>query len=334
VLKDVLMADQILDWLERAHHPGDIYELLGRQRFDPNVAALRTAVSEATREILPYQGHSDSSKAQRAMRLLTDLGGADTVLADADRIKKHDLQILDYLFDEYSADNGPDPQKWDHKQLRQWLAKTWDVHPDSLAKVVEQLCPPSADAAQSTPGGQPGNRQARGRGTGRKSKSGKKRGRRNVDQMFEEIGVQPRSGRPPRSGGGRRQAAAADRSSRRRPSSQTPVLAYAVGGGGVLLLIVAFVMFWPRGDRTGECVLIVDPVEAKVKVDREDVTTSGSGERRSVVIADAEAVKADETVLITVESKGYHPREIRWTPKVGQSSEIKVQLFRDFDDKK
>jgi len=327
------MADQILEWLERAHHPGDIYELLGRRRFDPNVVSLQSAVSEATREILPYQGHSDSAKAQRAMRLLTDLGGADTVLADAERVKKHDLQILDYLFDEYAAEHGPDPQKWDQKHLRQWLMKAWDVHPDSLAKVVEQLCPPAADSAQTAQGRQPGNRQARGRGTARKSKAGKHRGRRNVDQMFEELGVQPGSGRPPRTEG-RRQPAAAGRSSRRRSTSQIPLLAYGVGGGGLLLLIGAAVMFWPRGDRAGECVLIVDPVEAEVKVDREDVTTGGSGERRTVVIADAEAVKGDERVLISVKSKGYHPREIRWKPEVGQSSEIKVQLYRDFGDKK
>ncbi|MEO1995403.1 MAG: hypothetical protein ABGZ17_09020 [Planctomycetaceae bacterium] len=324
------MADQILEWLERAHHPGDIYELLGKRRFDPNVAALQTAVSEATREILPYQGHSDSAKAQRAMRLLTDLGGADTVLADAEKVKKHDVQILDYLFDEYASEHGQDTQKWDQTQLRNWLTKSWDVHPDSLDKVLEQLCPAAADGPKKgqAPQARKGRRSVQ---TGRKKNSGGKRRRRNVDQMFDGIGVE--SGAPRTSGRGRSARGGRSQSARRRSTSQTPLLAYAVFGAGFLALIIAAVMFWPRGDRSGECVLIVDPVDAKVKVERKDVVVRADGDRRAVVISDAEAVAENEPVVISIESQGYHPREIRWTPQTGQSSEIKVQLYRDFGEK-
>jgi hypothetical protein len=329
VLKGVVMADQILEWLERAHHPGDIYELLGKRRFDPNVAALQTAVSNATREILPYQGHSDSAKAQRAMRLLTDLGGADTVLADAEKVKKHDVQILDYLFDEFAAEYGQDTQKWDQNRLRIWLTKSWDVHPDALDKVLEQLCPTAADEPKK--GQAP---QARGRSqTGRKKKSGGKRRRRNVDQIFDGIGAESGAPRPQRAGGrGRPVKGGKSPSVRRRSTSQTPLLAYSVLGAGFLALIIAAVMFWPRGDRSGECILIVDPVDAKVKVERKDVVVRADGDRRAVVISDAEAVAENEPVVISVESPGYHPREIRWTPQTGQSSEIKVQLYRDFGD--
>ena len=328
------MADQILEWLERAHHPGDIYELLGKQRFDPNVAGLQSAVANATREIMPYQGHSDSGKAQRAMRLLTDLGGADTVLADPEKLKKHDVQILDYLFDEYAADHGQDPQKWDQKQLTTWLKKSWDVHLDSLQNVVEQLCPATPEASNTGATSQSGRKQSgpqqRRRQAGRKRKSGGRR-QRDDGPMFEDAGMESRS--TARRQGGRRPQTGTRRSGRKRASNQTPLLAYTIAGCGILTVMIAAFIFWPKGDRSGECVLIVDPPEAKVKVDREDVTVRSKDDRRSVVISNAEVVKENEPVVISIESQGYHPREIRWTPQVGQSSEIKVQLYRDFDDK-
>lgn len=151
------VSGQIAEWLERDREPLDIYELLGKKRLDPDMDGLKAAISEATREILPYQSHADPKIAQRAMRLLTDLGGADLVVADPEKIEQHNRQVLDMLFDEYAAEHGDDVAAWDWNDLKRWLLRDKIVHPLTIEDTLAALCPRAqlrvvrpADAAASS----------------------------------------------------------------------------------------------------------------------------------------------------------------------------------------
>lgn len=135
------MAESILDWLDAEEGAQDIYSLLGHSRFDPDQKGIKASISKATRELLPYQSHNNNNVAQRAMRLLTELGGAEIVVGDDEKLREHHKQIVDMLYDDYAAINGDDVEKWNRDDVRNWLRKEAAVHKASVDSTLEMLCP-------------------------------------------------------------------------------------------------------------------------------------------------------------------------------------------------
>lgn len=132
----------ILSWLQRDGWPADFYDLLGRQRFDPDADAMREQVNAAAREIFPFQTHADPQTAARAMRLLTEfLGHAAGVLANDEKLTAEEDRIHDELRAQFAARHGDEPGKWDRTQLKSWLQREANVHPDNLESTLESLLP-------------------------------------------------------------------------------------------------------------------------------------------------------------------------------------------------
>lgn len=135
------MAESILDWLDAEEGAQDIYSLLGHSRFDPDQKGIKASINKATRELLPYQSHNNNAVAQRAMRLLTELGGAEIVVGDDEKLREHHKQIVDMLYDDYAAQNGDDVEQWNRDDVRKWLQKDAAVHKASVDSTLEMLCP-------------------------------------------------------------------------------------------------------------------------------------------------------------------------------------------------
>ena len=142
------MADSILDWLDAEEGPQDIYDLLGFSRFDPDRSRIQDSVRQATRDLLPYQSHNNNKVAQKAMQLLTELGGAEIVISDQDKLKEHDQQVVDLLYDQYVEQHGENVDSWDRDSLRDWLSEQGRIHTSAINGTLEILCPAPVDAEE------------------------------------------------------------------------------------------------------------------------------------------------------------------------------------------
>ena len=129
-------------WLEADRLPADLYELLGRRRFDPDQSALLAATRAAHRELLPYQNHPDAAKARRALALLIELGRAEDVLTHANKMRAYHEQLLDRLREAYGRLPGPAEDVWTLAHLQGWLSGVAGVHPQAVAAVAQSLLPP------------------------------------------------------------------------------------------------------------------------------------------------------------------------------------------------
>ncbi len=135
------MAMSIRDWLEKDRQPADLYELLGRPRFDPDREQLLAAVRAAYAELLIYQNHEDRDVAQRAVELLKELGRAEGVLHDPAKLRAHHEAILNRLCEAYAREKG-DQGEWSLGRLRSWLWREQSVHLEYLERVGVALLSP------------------------------------------------------------------------------------------------------------------------------------------------------------------------------------------------
>ena len=128
----------IKDWLEHDRQPADMYELLGRPRFDPDHQQLLAVVRSAYAELLPYQNHADANVAERAIELQRELGHAEDILSSPKRLREHHEGILGRLREEYAKVKGGG-EDWHRPRLQSWLRQEQSVHPeqsDSLARML------------------------------------------------------------------------------------------------------------------------------------------------------------------------------------------------------
>src|SRR5947209_19307191 len=100
------MTADITQWLRTESLPRNVYELLGRPPLDPDRDAMLAALRAANRELLDYQGHSESSVADRALVLLEELGKARAVLEDPAKLTAHNERVLHGLREHYSEGRG------------------------------------------------------------------------------------------------------------------------------------------------------------------------------------------------------------------------------------
>lgn len=139
----------ILSWLDRDDWPGDVYELLGRKRFDPDMAGMCDEVTAGAREVLPYQSHADSAKAMRAMRLLTEfVGKAADVFSSAEKVGEENDRLYHDIRNRWIADNGENASNWKRDALVMWLSEDANVHDKSVDEIADVL--PKEDQESAT----------------------------------------------------------------------------------------------------------------------------------------------------------------------------------------
>jgi len=132
------VSARIRDWLETERQPADVYELLGRLRFDPDRQQLLAAVRSAYAELLPYQNHADPRIARRAIQLQRELGNAENILSNADKLQAHHQAILTDLREAYvkTKAGGED---WSRQRLQSWLNQEQRVHAIRVEPVARVL---------------------------------------------------------------------------------------------------------------------------------------------------------------------------------------------------
>lgn len=136
----------VLVWLERDQAPAHLYNLLGRNLFDPDHEALRAAITAANKELWPYQNHADTALAKRAMRLLAELGKAAAILDHPERLAKYEREVIATLRAEYAASHGPRANGWDAANLGEWL-QTKGIAPERFKDVFREMCAPELEAS-------------------------------------------------------------------------------------------------------------------------------------------------------------------------------------------
>jgi hypothetical protein len=133
--------------LHEGVEPGDLYELLGRPRFDPDVAELNAALRAVNREILPYQNHADPQVVQRATRLLWELGRIEALLQEPDQLRAAHQEIVDQLRRDFEQVNETDRKTWTDAQIGHWLLANCCVHPARVAAVAALLLSESTNVS-------------------------------------------------------------------------------------------------------------------------------------------------------------------------------------------
>ena len=130
------LAVTIVHWLYENREPSDLYELLGRLRFDPRRGDLLAGVRAMYGELLPYQNHKNPQVVQRAVELQRLLGHAEDTLSDAGKLRAHHEAILESLRRAYARAGGAPGLCGNH--LLEWL-RLQSVHPERLQVVAGLL---------------------------------------------------------------------------------------------------------------------------------------------------------------------------------------------------
>ncbi len=135
------MQHSVVRWLAAEQPPAHLYELLGVRLFDPDVAALRAAISAGARELLPYQNHKDAQTARKAMDVLKMLGGADNVVSHEDKLNEYIHELYSALEGEYAQSHGTEATRWNRGAFTEWLVSEHNVHRGGADDVIDAFCP-------------------------------------------------------------------------------------------------------------------------------------------------------------------------------------------------
>ena len=134
------MSTTIQDWLETERQPADVYELLGRLRFDPDRQQLLAAVRSAYAELLPYQNHADPKIAQRAIELQRELGNAESILSNPDKLRALHKTIVNNVRKAYAKAKGGG-EDWSRQRLQLWLSQEQRVNATRAEMIASFLLP-------------------------------------------------------------------------------------------------------------------------------------------------------------------------------------------------
>ncbi len=135
----------IRDWLKTERQPADLYDLLGRRRFDPHREELLEGVRTAYADLLPYQNHADPQVAARAVKLQRELGRAEDILSDPQKIEAHHGKIVASFREAYGAICGDPSVPWSLDGVQEWLEAEGNVVPDQLPAVAEAVLKAQGD---------------------------------------------------------------------------------------------------------------------------------------------------------------------------------------------
>ncbi|HEX8203504.1 MAG TPA: hypothetical protein VF590_23715, partial [Isosphaeraceae bacterium] len=137
------MDQPLPDWIAAARLPGDLYELLGRPRFDPDTDGLQELMTVAYRRWRPYRNHPRPDLARRADDLLRQLGRARVVFGDPAKHAAYDRELVR---SSTAGDHRPSSPAAPTR-----LTGALGVPPDRLESLLTALRPP--DPADAAPAG-------------------------------------------------------------------------------------------------------------------------------------------------------------------------------------
>jgi tetratricopeptide (TPR) repeat protein len=336
------MGTSIRFWVESNRRPGDLYELLGRLRFDPDIHELRDAVRAAYAELLLYQNHSDPHIAQRVNELQRELGAAEAVLSDPVKLHECETDLLVILTAMFAEAKAASKEDWSLPRLRLWLNRQQRVHPERVETIAEAVL---LRAGQESASGHMELEEDRGLGLADPGDSSDSEPAKNLPKIQPDAVAPPeipKRGRAPAaamigilaSGKRDRSTAVADaaflRSRNRqgrnvlRRSLWITAAVLLVGGlGGIGWLIVSR---WPAGRQEtppAVCRLTIEPTDACVEVLGQEVSIVGRGRERSVIIPHPNA--ATKLVLIAT-MDGYQPEKRELSPSPGTEQDIRIRM--------
>jgi len=127
------------DWLEEEREPADVYQLLGRLRFDPDREGMIVDVQSGYLELSAYERHVDPRLVRRAARLKKLLTYAEEILATPDRLSAYCEVLERRLREAYLEAAHQTDTPWAADQLLGWLEREQWVHPYVLTNVARLL---------------------------------------------------------------------------------------------------------------------------------------------------------------------------------------------------
>ncbi len=127
------------DWLEDDREPADVYQLLGRLRFDPDREGMIADVQCGYLELSVYERHVDPRLVRRAARLKKLLTYAEEILATPDRLSAYCEVLERRLREAYLEAAQQKKTPWAADQLLGWLEREQWVHPYVLTNVARVL---------------------------------------------------------------------------------------------------------------------------------------------------------------------------------------------------
>ncbi|NQT15868.1 MAG: hypothetical protein HQ582_24140 [Planctomycetes bacterium] len=212
------MKTGIQDWLNRDARPADLYELLGRERFDPDRQGLLAAVRAAYAELHPFENHKDPKVARRAVELLGELGRAEDVFSDSEKLRAYHESILGGFPETQAVEPVAEEEPTEAFQLQE--REPVETGPDPMLEPVDGP-PPRAPSAEPQATELP-----------------------DVLLPLPETGPKRQSrGRRPRRKPGRGPQGAFAKLAGGRPRWQWALVIAAAGLAWVLLLFAVWVMF-------------------------------------------------------------------------------------------
>lgn len=322
---------EIIDWLETEDQPRDLYHLLCAKRFDPDTAGLRQAISKVSRDLLPYQGHANPEVAKSAMRLLTELGGADMILGNDEKLRDHNCHVAEMLLDDFLDHKQIEIDDVKRKEFASWLVSNAGVHPDAVKTVIQDWLQESLPkpAPKTAP-----RATAQKKSPAPQRKPRKRRKRQDLEDLFDDLGVsQPRRKRPSsRGSSGRSQSSRGGRG--RKKKQQAFPIWIPLTAGGVILLLIILVVALSGGDESGKVTVIVDPADSVVTTDFEGARVESNGETHQIIVEDARL--AEDGIQVSVEKEGFITGGFRWVPQPGQETvePVEIKLIVDFEARK
>lgn len=128
---------RLLEWIKAGTLPSDLYQLLGRPRFDCGREALLRAIQDCTRALHRLQ-NLPGELAKRVQQMQLQTAEAQSVFSDDTRWQEYDERLVAQWGDQYAAKCGRDATRWRRDDLRRWLAAR-DVLEERLDDLVCRL---------------------------------------------------------------------------------------------------------------------------------------------------------------------------------------------------
>ena len=128
---------QFLDWIKADALPGDLYQLVGRPRFDRARDELLCAARECARTLHQLQ-NLPGQMAERVQQMQLQTAEALSVFSDDGKWRDYDALLVLQLGEQFAVKFGQDATRWRRDSLQRWLAGR-DVAPEQLDELVNRV---------------------------------------------------------------------------------------------------------------------------------------------------------------------------------------------------
>lgn len=127
------------DWLDNEGQPSDVFQLLGRLRFDPDRESMVAEIAAADAELARLQTQPDRRLADRARRIRKLLGYAKEILDEPQRLDAYLDLLIQRLEEAFQKARAAGDAPWPPDRILDWLEREQWVHPYALGALVRVL---------------------------------------------------------------------------------------------------------------------------------------------------------------------------------------------------